>query len=57
MQCFRRLRKAGYKSTVLFLRGSMGVGNRMVVPACCKTKIRALCPNPPGVPYMGHKDV
>ena len=51
-----RLRRAIYKSTAFFLRGKMGHGNKFVVPACCKAKIRELCPNPPGVMYVGHKD-
>jgi hypothetical protein len=51
-----RLRHAAYKSTALFLRGKMGRGNRLVIPSCCIRKIRELCPNPPGIPYIGHKD-
>ena len=51
----RRLRHAAYKSTAFFLRGRMGHGNKLVIPACCKAKIRELCPNPLGVEYVGHK--
>ena len=51
----RRLRKAAYHSTSFFLRGKLGRGRRIVVPACIKSKIRELCPNQPDLQYMGHK--
>jgi len=50
----RRLRIAAYRSTAFFLRGKLGRGNRIVIPACIKEKIRELCPNPPNIPYEGH---
>ena len=50
---FRRLRIAAYRSTAFFLRGKLGRGNRIMIPACIKKKIRELCPNPPNIPFWG----
>ena len=50
----RRLRRAAYRSCVFFLKGYMGKGKRIVVPACVVAETRKMYPNPHGVPYMGH---
>ena len=51
---FRRMRKNAYRSVVFFLRGRLGEGVRIVVPACVKDNIRKMFPNPEGEAYTGH---
>ena len=49
------LRKMLYQAYVRFVQGSMGRGNRIVVPKCVASIIRDIFPDPEGN-YMGHKD-
>ena len=48
-------RKAAYRYYVQFKHGSLGQGNRVVIPDCIKDLIRSRYPDPNGE-YMGHKN-
>ncbi len=48
-------RKAAYRYYVQFKHGSLGKGNRVVIPDCIKELIRSRYPDPNGE-YMGHKN-
>lgn len=51
----KELQQAGYISESTVWQTALGQVQREIMPDCVVTMIRGLYPNPPGVPYTGHK--
>ena len=47
-QANRAMRHTAYRTVIFWLHGSLGRGNRRVVPACCVDVIHSRYPSPTG---------